>query len=99
MANVREHVTRIATDIPTRLAGSANGRRMAEYSANVLRASGVSAEVHELPAIVSFPEDARLLVRSPVAITIEASTLGHSIATGEQGIAGELLDVAGGGFG
>ena len=99
VANVREHVTRIATDIPTRLAGSANGRRMAEYSAEVLRAAGVSAEVHELPAIVSFPEDATLRVRSPVAITIEASTLGHSIATGEQGIAGELLDVAGGGFG
>ena len=55
VANVREHVTRIATDIPTRLAGSANGRRMAEYSAEVLRAAGVSAEVRELPAIVTRP--------------------------------------------
>jgi hypothetical protein len=99
VANVRAHATCIATDIPTRLAGSANGWRMAEYSADALRAAGVSAEVHELPAIVSFPEGADLRVLAPVESAIEASTLGHSIATGDEGVAGELIDVAGGGFG
>lgn len=99
VANVREHVVRIATDIPTRLAGSANGRRMAEYSAEALRSAGVSAEVHELPAIVSFPKAADFRVLSPVETTIEASTLGHSVGTGESGVSGELLDVGGGGFG
>ena len=54
--------------------------------------------MHELPAVVSFPDAAELRVRAPVASTIEASTLGHSVATGENGIAGELLDVGGGGF-
>ena len=98
VANVREHVVRIATEIPSRLAGTANGRRMAEYSATALRSAGVAAEVRELSAIVSFPQAAEFRVLSPVDTTIEASTLGHSVATGESGVAGELLDVGGGGF-
>ena len=31
VANVRAHVEHITTQIPSRLAGSPNGRRMAEY--------------------------------------------------------------------
>ena len=44
----------IATQIPPRLAGSENGPRMAEYSAQALRDAGVDARVEELPALVSF---------------------------------------------
>ena len=98
VANVREHVTRIATQIPTRLAGSVNGRRMAEYSAEAMQRAGVAADVHELSAIVSFPGVADLQIRSPVELTIDASTLGHSVATGDDGVAATLLDVGGGGF-
>lgn len=98
VANVRAHVETITTDIPTRLAGSENGRRMAEYSAAALNAAGVSAAVHDLPTIVSFPQAAELRLCSPVDVAIEASTLGHSIATGENGVSGDLLDVGGGGF-
>ena len=36
--NVRAHVEHITKKIPSRLAGSENGRRMAEYSAASLRA-------------------------------------------------------------
>ena len=39
VANVRAHVEKIVRDIPTRLAGSENGRRMAEYSAAALRSA------------------------------------------------------------
>ena len=39
-ANVKAHVEHITTEIPSRLAGSANGKRMAEYSAAALTRDG-----------------------------------------------------------
>src|SRR5215217_7374453 len=95
---VRGHVERITTTIPSRLAGSENGRRMAEYSAAALTKSGVPARVFEMPGLVSFPEPAEMRVLSPVEISIEANTLGHSVPTLADGMSGELLDVASGAF-
>jgi hypothetical protein len=89
---VRADIERITTEIPSRLAGSANGRRMAEYSRDGLAAAGVSAEMLEFPGLVSFPERADLLVLSPREIAIEANTLGHSVATLPEGLTGELID-------
>ena len=97
-ANVKSHVEAITTQIPSRLAGSPNGKRMAEYSATALQKSGVAAVVHELPGLVSFPEKAEMRVIAPVEISIEANTLGHSIPTLADGISGELMDVASGAF-
>ena len=45
---------------------------------------------------MSFPDSADLLVLSPREIAIEANTLGHSVATLPEGLAGELMDVASG---
>ena len=59
---VRGHVERITTTIPSRLAGSENGRRMAEYSAAALTEAGVAARVFEMPGLVSFPEPAEMRV-------------------------------------
>ena len=98
-ANVKAHVEHITTEIPSRLAGSANGKRMAEYSAAALGKAGVSARVHELPGLVSFPEQGELRVLSPVELVIEANTLGHSLPTLSDGLSGELMDVASGAFG
>jgi Peptidase family M28 len=98
-ANVKAHVEHITTEIPSRLAGSANGKRMAEYSAAALGKAGVSARVHELPGLVSFPEQGELRVLSPVELVIEANTLGHSLPTLPDGLSGELMDVASGAFG
>lgn len=89
---VRADIERITTEIPSRLAGSANGRRMAEYSRDGLLAAGASAELHEFPGLVSFPERADLLVLAPREIAIEANTLGHSVATLPEGLTGELID-------
>ena len=97
-ANVRNHVERIVREIPSRLAGSENGRRMAEYSADALRSAGLEAQVHELPAIVSFPGPAEFRVLAPVEMAIQANTLGHSLPTAEDGVSGELLDVYTGAF-
>jgi len=95
---VRADVERITTQIPSRLAGSENGRRMAEYSRDALLAAGVPAEVQETPGLVSFPGKGELQVLAPKEIAIEANTLGHSVPTLPEGITGELMDVASGAF-
>lgn len=95
---VRADVERITTQIPSRLAGSENGRRMAEYSRDALLAAGVQAEVQETPGLVSFPGKGELQVLAPREIAIEANTLGHSLPTLPEGITGELMDVASGAF-
>lgn len=96
---IRAHVEKIVAEIPHRAAGSANGRRMAEYSRDAMKANGLTDVVmHELPAIVSFPEHAEFRVESPAEIAIQANTLGHSVNTTEDGIRGEIIDVGGGAF-
>jgi hypothetical protein len=95
--NVRAHVERIVKEIPHRAAGSENGRRMAEYSRDAMKAVDVTdAAIHELPAIVSFPEHAEFRVQSPAQIAIQANTLGHSLETMPEGISGELVYVGAG---
>jgi Peptidase family M28 len=96
--NVKAHIEHITTQIPSRLAGSPNGKRMAEYSAAALNKLGVAAQVHELPGLVSFPERAEMRVLAPVELALEANTLGHSVPTLPDGISGELMDVGSGAF-
>src|SRR5215831_16101376 len=93
-ANVKAHVEHITTNIPSRLAGSPNAKRMAEYSAAALTKAGVPAQIFEMPGLVSFPEKAEMRVLAPREIAIEANTLGHSVPTLPDGLAGELMDVA-----
>jgi len=96
--NIRKHVEHIVTNIPSRLAGSENARRMAEYSAETLRQAGVESQVYPIPAIVSFPGPAEMRVEAPTAIAIQANTLGHSLATLDDGIAAELVYVGSGSY-
>lgn len=94
---VQAHVQTIVRDIPHRAAGSVNGRRMAEFSRDAFEASGVDhVVVHELPALVSFPEHADFRVESPHGISIQANTLGHSLETLPEGLSGELVYVGSG---
>src|SRR6516162_811513 len=72
-ANVKAHVEHITTNIPSRLAGSANAKRMAEYSAAALTKAGVAAQVFEMPGLVSFPDKAEMRVLAPVELVIEAN--------------------------
>jgi len=95
--SVRAHVEKIVRGIPHRAAGAPNGRRMAEYSRDAMRAAGVeSAVIHELPAVVSFPEHAEFRVEAPAEIAIQANTLGHSLETMPEGMSGELVYVGAG---
>lgn len=95
---VKEDVLRITQDIPSRLAGSENGRRMAEYSAARFWDAGLAAQVHEMPGLVSFPEKTSLRILAPTELTIDANTLGHSAPTLAEGISGTLVDVRSGDF-
>ncbi|MSO76714.1 MAG: M28 family peptidase [Alphaproteobacteria bacterium] len=97
--NVRRHVEHIVREIPTRLAGSDNARRMAEYSCDALRQAGAAAEMHTLPGLVSFPDVAECRLLTPMETAIQANTLGHSLATLADGISGELVYVGSGAFG
>jgi hypothetical protein len=96
---IRAHIEKIVREIPHRAAGSVNGKRMAEYSRDAMKSNGLSdVVIHELPAIVSFPEHAEFRVESPTEISIQANTLGHSLKTTDDGIRGEIIDVGGGAF-
>ncbi|MCR9135507.1 MAG: M28 family peptidase [Alphaproteobacteria bacterium] len=96
---IRTHVEHIVSKIPHRAAGSPNGRKMAEYSQKAMVKAGVKDTViHELPAIVSFPEHAEFRVQSPEDIAIQANTLGHSLQTASGGLSGELVYVGSGAF-
>lgn len=96
---IRESVEKIVREIPHRAAGSANGKRMAEYSQRAMSDVGLKdVVVHEFPAIVSFPEHADFRVESPSEFTFVANTLGHSTQTADQGVAAEILDVGSGAY-
>src|SRR3990172_6913034 len=71
--NVKRHVEHIVNEIPSRLAGSENGRRMAEYSCESLRRVGVDAKVISFPGLVSFPHEAECRVIAPTEIAIQAN--------------------------
>src|ERR1700731_3009840 len=96
---IRADVENIVQQIPHRAAGSPNGKRMAEYSRDAMIKAGVpNTVIHELPAIVSFPQHAELRVTAPKDIAIQANTLGHSLETMPEGLSGELVYVGSGAF-
>jgi hypothetical protein len=75
------HLTHITEQIPSRLAGTPNARRMAEYAAENLADAGLDAQMDEFLGLVSFPKPAEVRVLAPEAWTIEASTLAQSPST------------------
>ena len=99
-ANVKAHVEHITTQIPSRLAGSANGKRMAEYSARRTDQGGRrGARPRNAGAGRAFRRRPRCGCWRPSSSSIEANTLGHSLPTLPDGISAELIDVASGAFG
>src|SRR5262249_29347379 len=96
--NIRKHVRHIVDTLPSRLAGSANAARMAEYSAVQLQSVGVTASIETIPGLVSFPREAELTIHAPEQATIAANTFGHSVETPSEGVSGELVYVGSGHF-
>lgn len=95
-ANVQARVEHICAEIPSRLAGSENARRMAEYNAEALRSVGVDAEIQETMGLVSFPRAGKLALLTPQQRPLDAFTSGHSPLTPPGGLEGELVYVGSG---
>jgi hypothetical protein len=96
---VRADVAYICDEIPSRLAGSEAGKRMAHFSAAGLRKAGLDPVVHEIPGLVSFPQRCQLKLLTPTPETLECNTLGHSTQTPPEGITAALIDCGAGGYG
>ncbi|HMM41510.1 MAG TPA: M28 family peptidase [Thermomicrobiales bacterium] len=89
-----QHLTHITEHIPSRLAGTPNARRMAEYAAEHLADAGLDAGMDEFPGLVSFPEPTEVQALAPEAWAIEASTLAQSPST--DGLEAELVYIGAG---
>ena len=89
--NAWESVLHITSDIPSRLAGSANARMMAEFADEKLRQAGLNSQLHEFPGLVAFPEPATVWALAPQEFTIDAFTLAQSAST--ESLEGELIDL------
>lgn len=95
---IRRDVERIAKDIPSRLAGSENGKCMAEYSLDRLREAGVRSRMDEFPGLVSFPEPGsiEILGTRGAKDSIAGHTLGHSPSTSEDGLEAQVIYIGSG---
>jgi len=92
--NAWGHIEHITETIPSRLAGSANSQRMAEYAYETFTKAGLQSQMHKFLGLVSFPEPATVRLLSPQQREIVANTLGHSAST--AGVEGELIYVGSG---
>ena len=92
--NAWEHIRHITEQIPSRLAGSENSRRMAEYAHQTFGQAGLTSQMHEFQGLVSIPEPATVRVFTPNRYEITANTLGHSAST--NGVEAELVYVGSG---
>lgn len=92
--NAWSHIEHITEQIPSRLAGSANSRRMAEYAFETFQQAGLETQMQEFLGLVSIPEEGALRLLAPEQREIVANTLGHSAST--EGVEGELVYVGSG---
>jgi hypothetical protein len=92
--NTWKHIEHITETIPSRLAGSDNSQRMAEYAVETFKKAGLETKTDKFLGLVSFPEPATVRLLTPEQREIVANTLGHSAST--DGIEGELIYVGSG---
>jgi peptidase M28-like protein len=93
-AKAYAHIEHITSQIPSRLAGSANSQRMAEYAFETFQKAGLDARTHTFLGLVSFPETGLVRLLQPERREIAANTLGHSAVT--DGVEGDLIYVGSG---
>lgn len=92
--NAYRHIEHITAQMPSRLAGSANSQRMADYAYQTFQKAGLESRTHKFLGLVSFPEEGLVRVLHPERHEIRANTLGHSATT--TGIEGDLVYVGSG---
>ncbi len=92
--NAWDSVLHITGEIPSRLAGSENARRMAEFAHQKLQGAGLDAHLDTFLGLVSFPEPATITVLSPEQFTIDGFTLAQSAST--DSLEGDLIFIGAG---
>lgn len=91
------HIQKISREIPTRMAGTEECRRMAEYLRDQMASYGIPTEIHEFDALVGFTGTAELMVLEPEKRVIQCRPFVHIANTTSVGIQGELIFVVSGG--
>ncbi|MBW2149407.1 MAG: M28 family peptidase [Deltaproteobacteria bacterium] len=92
-----KHIQKISREIPTRMAGTEECKRMAEYLRDQMIGYGIPAEVHEFDALVGFTGTAELIVLEPENRVIQCNPFVHITNTTPAGIQGELVFIGSGG--
>ena len=92
--NAWAHIEHITETIPSRLAGTENSRRMAEYANETFGKAGLTSQMHDFQGLVSIPAPAVVRVLAPNQYEIVANTLGHSAST--DGVEAEVIYVGSG---
>jgi len=92
------HIEKISKEIPFRLAGTEELKRMAEYLRDQMLSYGLKAEVVEFDALVGFTGTAELTVLEPENRVIQCQPFVHIANTTKAGIQGELVFVSSGGI-
>ncbi len=91
-----KHIEKISREIPFRMAGTEELRRMAEYLRDQMGSYGLAAEVQEFDALVGFTGTAELRVVEPERRVIQCRPFVHIANTGPGGIQGQLVFVGSG---
>ncbi|NIM45571.1 MAG: M28 family peptidase [Nitrososphaeria archaeon] len=92
-----KHVNWFA-ELETRLPGSSSELKAVEYIKKTLESYGVSSDILEFDAYVSFPSYGELKIVFPERRLITGKTSLHSAPTGPEGFEGELVYVGDGSF-
>jgi hypothetical protein len=90
------HIEKISGEIPFRMAGTEELKRMAGYLCDQMRSYGLEAEVVEFDALVGFTGTAELRVLEPEKRVIQCNPLVHIANTTRAGLQGDLVFVASG---
>jgi hypothetical protein len=90
------HIEKVSREIPFRMAGSEEIRRMAAYLREQMESYGIAAEVPEFEALVGFTGTAELQVLEPERRILQCRPFVHIANTGPGGLEGELVFVGSG---
>jgi len=92
------HMTFLVEEVGERLAGTKSIEKAAVYIKNKLEEYGLESRIDRFPIYHSYPVFASLRLISPENRIIKAKPVCHILSTPEEGITGELVYAAAGGY-
>lgn len=92
------HMNFLIEEVGERLAGTKSIEKAAVYIKNTLEEYGLESRIDRFPMYHSYPVFASLKLTSPENRIIKAKPVCHILSTPEEGITGELVYAAAGGY-